>query len=486
MNVEEYCDYDATGLAQLIRSRQVSAAEVQQAAREAILRADDRLNAVVGEPFEQPLAYSENGPFAGVPFVVKDLVCHPAGVPQRAGTRMTGDGVRFDHDTFLMARFRAAGLATLAITTTPELGFNANTEALAYGSTCNPWDLSRSPGGSSGGTAALVAAGAVPVGHANDGGGSIRIPASCCGLVGLKPTRGRTSLGPDYSEAVSGFAIEFALTRTLRDCASLLDAVAGSMPGDRYVIAQPERPWSQELDASAGRLRIAFTTRAWSGVPVDKECQAAVQKAAGELQSLGHEVEEASPSFDSEAFHLANVRIWCEFLAEGISALSGVLGVQPSRENLEATTFACYEYGRQLTALQWAEAGAIVNQVSRSVGDFFTRYDLLLTPTIATPPYPLGVLNADDPSLDADGWTRKIFTLCPFTVLFNATGQPALSLPLSMSSGGLPIGVQLIGRMCEEAVLFRVASQLDHALPWAARRPSIHAATTPGADAPGS
>ena len=486
MRVEEYCEHDAIGLAQLIRSRQVSAAEVQQAAREAILRVDDRLNAVVGGPFEQPLAYREDGPFAGVPFVVKDLVCHAAGVPQRAGTRMTGDGVRFDYDTFLMDRFRAAGLATLAITATPELGFNANTEALAYGSTHNPWDLSRSPGGSSGGTAALVAAGAIPVGHGNDGGGSIRIPASCCGLVGLKPTRGRTSLGPDYSEAVSGFGIEFALTRTLRDCAALLDAVAGAMPGDRYVIREPERPWSQELGASAGRLRIAFTTRAWSGVPVDSECEAAVQKVAGELQSLGHEVEEASPSFDAEAFHLANVRIWCEFLAEGISALSGVLGVQPSRENLEATTFACYEYGRQLTALQWAEAGAIVNQVSRSVGAFFTRYDLLLTPTIATPPYPLGVLNADDPSLDADGWTRKIFTLCPFTGPFNATGQPALSLPLSMSSGGLPIGVQLVGRMCEEAVLFRVGSQLDHALSWAARRPSVNAAVTPRAGALGA
>ncbi len=475
MNVEEYSEHDATGLAQLIRARQVTAAEVQRAAREAILRVDDRLNAIVGEPFEQPLAYREDGPFAGVPFVVKDLVCHAAGVPQRAGTRMTGDGIRLDYDTSLMARFRAAGLATMAITTTPEFGFNANTEALAYGSTHNPWDLSRSPGGSSGGTAALVAAGAVPLGHGNDGGGSIRIPASCCGLVGLKPTRGRTSLGPDYSEAVSGFAIEFALTRTLRDCASLLDAVAGPAPGDRYYIREPERPWSHELGASPGRLRIACTTHAWSGVPVDNECQAAVQKVAGELQNLGHEVEEASPSFDSEAFHLANVRIWCEFLAEGISALSGALSVQPSRDNLEATTFACYEYGRQLTALQWAEAGAIVNQVSRSVGDFFTRYDLLLTPTMATPPSPLGVLNANDPSLDADAWTRKIFTVCPFTGLFNATGQPALSLPLFTSSDGLPVGVQLIGRMCEEAVLFRVGSQLDKALPWAARRPSVNA-----------
>lgn len=175
-----------------------------------------------------------------------------------------------------------------------------------------------------------MAAGAVPVGHANDGGGSIRIPASCCGLVGLKPTRGRTSLGPDYSEAVSGFAIEFALTRTLRDCASLLDAVAGSMPGDRYVIAPPGRPWSQELDASAGRLRIAFTTSAWSGVPVDKECQAAVQTAARELQGLGHEVEEASPSFDSEAFHLANVRIWCEFLAKGSAPFPAFWAFSPA------------------------------------------------------------------------------------------------------------------------------------------------------------
>jgi amidase len=376
-----------------------------------------------------------------------------------------------------MARFKRAGLAIMALTTLPELGFNANTAAIAYGgSTHNPWDTALSPGGSSGGTAALVAARAVPMGYANDGGGSIRIPAAMNGLVGLKPSRGRISLGPDYGEVVSGLGVEFALMRTMRDCALLLDQVAGSAPGDPSKLQAPERPYVQEVGADPGRLKVAFTTKAYSGVPVDSEVADATVAVAKRLASLGHEVEEASPTYDTEAFHCANVNIWSATVAEGVLAVSDLLNVEPSHDNLEATTFACYEYGKTVSAMQMAEAHSTLNAVSRQLGDFFTRYDLLVTPTLARPPFPLGLLNADDPSLDADGWTRKIFTICPFTCIFNATGQPAISLPLGHTESRLPIGVQLAAPMSEEAMLIRVGSQLEETMPWRDRCPIVHVA----------
>src|SRR5436305_3311368 len=351
MKLSEYIEYDAVGLAQLISSGQISAHEVQQVARQAIEAVNPKLNALVGELFEKPLPYATDGPFAGIPFLIKDLTLHAEGVPIGMGTRLTGEGIAFPHNTDLMLRFKQAGLAVLGRTTTPEFAFSASTEALASGATRDRWDSARSPGGSSGGSAALVAARTLPVAHASDGVGSIRIPAAWCGLVGLKPTRGRIPVGPDFDELLSGLAIEFALARTVRDTAALLDAANGPGVGDKYVIAPPARPYAQEVKTPPGRLRVAMTTRAWSGVAVDREYVETVEAVCRELSSLGHEVEEASPQIDWDAFLEANITIWTTALADAALGLASMRGVEVGPDVLEAVTLACVEHGQRLTAL---------------------------------------------------------------------------------------------------------------------------------------
>jgi amidase len=475
MEVSEYAKHDATGLAGLISTGQASAEDVRQAALRAVEAVNPELNALVGEPFDEPLSYSTDGPFAGVPFLIKDLVLHAEGVPTRAGSRMTGDGIPFPYDTDLMSRFRQAGLATLGRTTTPEFGFNASTESVLTGPTRNPWDPSRSAGGSSGGSGAMVAARAVPVAHANDGGGSIRIPAAVNGLVGLKPTRGRVPLGPDFGEALAGMAIEFAVTRTVRDCAALLDAVRGAGIGDKYSAAPPVRPFAEEVGAPPGNLKVAFTTEAWSGAPVDPECARAVEELAALLEELGHDVTEAAPDVDVATFDRANTRVWFAFLAASVATFAQLTGNQQSPDNLEATTLACSEAGRKLTALDMMEADALQNQVTRAVGRWFVDHDVLLTPTLAHATFPLGLLDADDPSLDAKGWYDKIFLHAPFTALFNMTGQPAMNVPAMATADGGPVGIQLVARFGDEATLLRLAAQLEEARPWADRKPAVYA-----------
>lgn len=473
MHFSEYSEYDAVGLAHLIKSGQVSAQKVQQLARQAILAVNPTLNALVGELFEEPLPSSSSGPLAGVPFVIKDLSLHAAGVKTSMGSRLAGEGIIFPHDTDLMTRFRQAGLVALGRTATPEFGFNATAEAVANGPTRNPWNTARSTGGSSGGSAALVAARAVPVAHATDGAGSIRIPAAWCGLVGLKPTRGRVPPGPDSDERLSGFGVDFALTRTVRDAAALLDAVCGPALGDKYFAAPPERPYAQEVGAPAGRLRIAMTTRAWSGAPVDKEYAETVSMVCRELAALGHDVEEASPQVDAERFIDANIPIWTASLADSALVLAQVRGVDLGLDVLEAVTLASVEYGRRLTAVDLLRALRLSGAITRSVSAFFRTYDVLMTPTVAVPPPQLGTLNQNEPGLDPRSWIEKLFALIPFTPLFNMTGQPAISLPLAQSSEGLPIGVQFVARYGDEATLLRLAAQLEQALPWHLRRPSI-------------
>lgn len=473
MNFSEYREYDAIGLAHLIKSGQVSAQEVQQLARQAILAVNPTLNALVGDLFEEALPSSTTGPFAGVPFVIKDLSLHAAGVKTGIGTRLTGEGIVFPHDTDLMTRFKQAGLVTLGRTATPEFGFNATTEPVANGPTHNPWNLSRSSGGSSGGSAALVAARAIPVAHGTDGAGSLRIPAAWCGLVGLKPTRGRTPPGPDSDERLSGFGVDFALARTVRDAAALLDAVSGPGIGDKYFAAPPERPYAQEVGAPPGRLRIAMTTQAWSGVPVDKEYVDTVSMVCHELVAMGHDVEEASPQVDWECFVDANLPIWTASVADSALGIARARGIDVGPHVLEAVTLASVEYGRRLTAVDLLRALRLCNIITRSVSAFFRSYDVLVTPTVATAPPLLGFLNQNDPGLDPRGWLNKLFALIPFTPLFNMTGQPAISLPLGQSSEGMPVGVQLVARYGDEATLLRLAAQLEQALPWSHRRPSI-------------
>ncbi|MBI1732905.1 MAG: amidase [Gammaproteobacteria bacterium] len=467
MNVSEYIRQDATGLAQLIRDGEVTAAEAQTCACQVIARHNPAINAVV-EVFPTAVASlpSVHAPFAGVPFLVKDLVIHAAGQTMEMGSRLCLGFKAPAHDTDLMRRFRQAGLVTTGRTTTPEFGYCPTTETVLCGPTRNPWDLARMPGGSSGGSAAAVAAGMVPMAHANDGGGSIRIPASCCGLVGLKPTRGRTPTGPDHHDPLSGLGVEFAVTRTVRDAAALLDAVQGPGEGDGYVIPPPTRPYTKELQAAPGRLRIGFTEHAWSGVFIDPEVCAGVRRSAGQLAALGHNVEEARPEFDHARYLDATHIIWCANVAAWVDQIANLTGRKVDDSTLEATTLACWKQGRAYKASDLLGALAANNEISRKVAAFFRDYDLLLTPVTAQPPLLLGTLNANDATLDARGWTEKAFAFCPFTALFNTTGQPAISLPLHRSAAGLPIGMQLAGRWGDEATLFRVARQLEEAHPW--------------------
>ncbi|MCC5987327.1 MAG: amidase [Pararhodobacter sp.] len=476
MNLSEYVEHDAAGLAELVARGEVSAPELSSCADAAIDAVNDKLNIIAHRP-EAPIAGSGEGPFAGVPFLVKDLVLHVEGVPHRMGTRMLAGGQYVPpHSSELFKRFQRAGLNTMAVTTTPELGFNATTEALAYGRpTRNPWDVTRSPGGSSGGSAAAVAAGVVPMAHANDGGGSIRIPAACCGLVGLKPTRGRTPLGPDYNLPLMGMGIEFAVTRSVRDAARLLDAVEGPETGALFDIARPAVPYATLFGQPTRKLKIALAT-ALPGTPEpDAPLMAALRETAHLLAAHGHEIVEVTPQFDVEAWSRATYVAWMGFLASGVAGLSQVLGTAPSRDNLEAATLACAEAGMKLTALDYELAFMQMNGICRSLGGFMSGYDALLMPMMRQLPVPLGHMDQDNADFDAEGWFRHVFDNFPYGGLFNMTGQPAISVPAGLHEG-LPLSVQLVGPMGDEGTLLQIARDLEQARPWAGHRPPVFAA----------
>jgi amidase len=378
-----------------------------------------------------------------------------AGLPFAFGSRALPPGIAPPADSELMRRFRAAGLATLGVTTTPELALSFATESVKHGPTRNPWDLSRGVGGSSGGAAALVAAGAVPVAHGSDGAGSIRIPASCCGVVGLKPSRGRIPCGPAMGEAAFGTSYDFVLTRTVRDTALLLDLLQGPAPGDRYPVAPVPRA------AEPHPLRVAVTTTAWSGDPVDPAVAAVTEAAARTLADLGHEVTDASPTVDWET-HLVAMRLG--FLSMAVPFLTAPR--QPRPEDLEAMSHRVLDLGRTASALDVCAMLDAQNRVSRSVGAFFTGYDLLVTPTLAQPPAPHGTFDYDDPAYTVDSWFRRLSAYGPFASVLNQTGQPAISLPLGRSADGLPIGVQVVAATGREDLLLAVAFQLEEAMPW--------------------
>lgn len=475
MELHEYAALDATALAAAIAGGEVSQAEVLDVAAEAIDAVNPQLNALVGERFADPLAGDPSGPFAGVPFAIKDLVLAAEGVAQRAGTRMLGDGIPMPYDTALMARFRRAGVRTMALTATPEFGFCTTTESVANGPTRNPWDPTRSPGGSSGGSAALVAARAVPFAHANDGGGSIRIPAAACGLVGLKPSRGRTTTGPDHGDPLVGLGIEFAVTRTVRDSAALFDAVHGSEPGERYLLPEPALPWTESArrGTDGRRLRVAVWPRRWDGTPVDPACAAVTLEVARTLESMGHVVTEAKPEFDIALFDDLNGKVWGSYVADGIDGLSALLGVAPGPDVLEHSTLALLEYGRAVTAADTYAMERSFNAMQRSVARFLLDYDILVTPTLAKPNVAIGELDANDQTHTATGYIDAIFQYAPMTAIFNATGHPAISLPLGTSPEGWPVGVQVVAPYCDETTLFEVAGDLERAMPWAGRAPKV-------------
>ena len=462
-----YADYvarDGVALADLIRRGEVSAGEVVRTARSLAEKLNPELNNFV-EIFEQPLAAEADGPFTGVPFVIKDLVCHAAGVLNEYGSRMCV-GYRATADTALMRKWREAGLVTIGRVATPEFGYCTTTESLLTGASRNPWDLTRMPGGSSGASGATVAAGITPLAHANDGGGSIRMPAACNGVVGLKPSRGRVSIGPDAGEILSGLAIEFAHSRTVRDTAALLDAVAGPTAGDPYVVAPPPKSYIEYLETEPGQLKIAFMTEAWSGVDIDPVMKEAVQRAARACESLGHQVSDAMPPLDYDAFIAATHVYWTANLYHWIAETEKALGRKAGPDTVEATTLACYEEGQRVSAYELLSALAVGNQVTRSLAEFFADFDVLVTPTIASPALAIGAINANDPSLSARDWTEAQFTFAPFTPQWNMTGQPAMSLPLHRTPEDLPAGVQFVARYGEEHTLLMLAAQLEEALPW--------------------
>lgn len=474
MQLRDYAACDGVALATLIRAGDVSAAEVEDAARRAIDEVESALGATVGELAEPAFAASEDGPLAGVPFALKEVAPHLEGQVTQLGSRWAGGGVTGIADTHFGQRVRAAGLRVLARTRAPELAFNVTTEPVAHGPTRNPWDLERSVGGSSGGAAALVAARALPIAHATDGGGSIRIPASLCGLVGLKPTRSRIPVGPGLWEGLHGMAHDFVLCRTLRDAAAVLDALHGPGAGDKYVIPPPARPYAEEVNTDPGRVRVRWTVDAWSGASVAPECRAAVEATAAALDTLGHDVEAGTPAIDPDVLHRALVTTWAAGLAQRAAALERAVGTPPAPDTVEACTLAMLRHGASISAVELLEAYGDCNAIGRAIGTFFASADVLLLPSAARPPWKLGDLDQDDESLDPDAWCRTLFGVyAPFTAMFNISGQPAISLPLAWSDAGLPVGVQLVGRYADEATLLRLAAQLEQIFPWAARTPPL-------------
>jgi amidase len=470
MNFDEYRELDAVALASLVCTGEVHPREIVNTALAAVLRLNPHLNAVL-QTFDDEFAIANaSGPLYGVPFLIKDLVSHRAGGLLEMGSRLAR-GFVTPHDTELMHRFRRAGLITIGRTATPEFGHGCTTEPVLTGPTRNPWDLSRMAGGSSGGSASAVAAGIVPAAHASDGAGSIRIPSACCGVFGLKPSRARVSLGPDTGESLFGMGIENVLSRTVRDSAAILDCIEGPAAGDPYQITRPQIPYREAANRPPAALKIAFTTTAWSGAPVDEECVRATRDVAKLCAQLGHVVEEASPSFEYDVFRKACIRGWAVAMVAGIDRLVAVTKRQPCADYLETATLSAYELGRCLSVPEVLEIPALLNQICRSVAPFFESYDMLLTPTTSRPAAPLGTYNQNRPGQTTEQWFDHKGSFAPFLALFNVTGQPAMSVPLSTSAAGLPIGAHFAARFGQEGALLSLATQLESERPWISRRP---------------
>jgi amidase/6-aminohexanoate-cyclic-dimer hydrolase len=475
----EYQRYDGLGLAELVRRGEVTPREVLEAALACIERIDPEIRAVCSlavEQAERAIAQGlPQGPFTGVPILLKDITAAAQGLPMSCGSRFF-QGVGADHDTELVARYRRAGLVISGRTTTPELAISPSTEAVVYGSpTRNPWNLAYSAGGSSGGAGAAVAAGIVPLAHGSDGGGSIRIPAGCNGLFGLKPTRARLPAGPDAGEGWGGLLCEHVLTRTVRDSAAALDATHGADLGAYYVAPPVSRPYLEEIETPPARLRIAYTAKRFTGEAVHPECAAAVEASARLCAELGHEVIEAAPSgFDWEEVLRSVVTIMASGTALAVRERSRGLGRAPREDELEPATWGAVRLAESIHGPDYLLALAGIHAFARVVARFFDRYDVLLTPVLAQPTAPLGRWAMSNPDfLDYRLGPNGLKHYVAFTPFANATGQPAMSVPLHWSAGGLPIGSHFIGRFGDEATLLKLARQLEQARPWRDRRPVL-------------
>ncbi|WP_445189263.1 amidase [Pseudonocardia sp. Cha107L01] len=473
----ELAGLDATGQSELVRRGDVPAAELVEGAIERIQRLNPQLNAVVTPLFDHAratiAAATPTGPFAGVPFLLKDLIVEIEGTPFHEGSMFLRDNVS-RYTSELVIRLRRAGLVILGRTNTPEFGMAPTCEPILHGPTRNPWNPAYSTSGSSGGSAAAVASGMVPMAHGNDLGGSLRFPASACGLFGLKPTRARNPLGPEYGDAIGGWAVEHALTVSVRDSAALLDATAGPTPGDPYPAPPQTRPFAAEVGADPGRLHIAYTSRTPGGAPGHPDCVAALDDAVALCASLGHEMVEADlPGLDQvvgaaigtvfEAATAWIVRYWIRHQ-----------GREPEPDELDPLTRAYWEAGHRVSAADYLLAVEKLQRFSRTVAAFLTTFDGWLTPTMSEPPALIGEITStrQEPLRAAQRGAR---TVAYPLVVANITGNPAMSLPLFWNTNGLPIGIHLLGRYGDEATLLQLASQLETSRPWAHRHPQIHA-----------
>jgi amidase len=492
---DEYDHYDGLGLARLVREKKVPAKELCEEAIRRIEKLNPILNAVVTPMFDIGRKIADGplpqGPFAGVPFLLKDLISAYAGARMTWGCRAYKDYVP-DYDSELVRRFKKAGLVPLGKTNTPEFGLMGITEPELHGPTRNPWNPERTPGGSSGGSAAAVAAGMVPIASGGDGGGSIRIPSCYCGLFGLKPTRGRTPTGPKFGKLWQGASVEHVLTRSVRDCAAMLDAVAGEDPGAPYVIKPPERPYSDEINRDPGSLKIAFNTQSPLGTETHETFKKAVVETAKLLEELGHRVEEAKPDINGVKLAHSYFTLYFGETAADIKLAESDLKRKVGRKDFEITTWFFGRLGRCYSAADFVEAMREWDTAARVMGEFHQKYDLYLTPTVAFPAARIGELLPKSyekiamelisflhlaPLAKATSLVNQIaiqtLAKTPFTQLANFTGQPAMNVPLHWDDDGMPCGVQFIAPFGDEATLFRLAAQLEKAKPWFDRRPAL-------------
>jgi amidase len=472
----------ARELAEMVRSGEVTSRELVESSFEAIGRLNDELNAFVTLCEERALAEADavgagdERPLAGVPIAIKDLAAITEGVRTTFGSASMADWIP-DHDSALVRRVRDAGAIIVGKTNLPEFGILPVTEPDLFGPCHNPWDTSRTPGGSSGGSASAVAAGMVPIAHANDGGGSIRIPASCCGLVGLKPSRGRASLAPDFAEFVGGIAIEGCVSRTVADTALMLDIVSGYETGDPYWAPPPSAPFVEAVDREPDKLRIAFVPTAPIGIPVHEHCSHAAIEAASVLESFGHEVVEAEPPGWNDEGYIDNfITIWIAGTGAEMHTYARLMGMDRlDVSKTEALTQEMVELAKGFSAVDYLRSLEYLQNLSREVVAFWDDYDVLVTSTLAQPPIPIGGLRPQEGE-PAMKMLENAAGFVPLTPVFNVTGQPAISLPMSMSPDGLPIGVQLVGPPAGEELLLSLSAQVESAVPWMDRRPELAAA----------
>jgi len=473
MRFEEYRKHDAVSLAGLIAKREVSAEEVLETAISRAEQVNPAINAIVHKQYGQArkavAAGLPDGPLRGVPYLIKDLGFFQTGEPATLGSSLFRDFVA-DHDTAYVTRCKKAGLVLLGRSSSPEFGLNPNTEPRLYGSCRNPWNLAYSPGGSSGGSAAAVSAGILPVAHATDGGGSIRIPAAQCGLFGLKPSRGRVSMAPDAGEGWGGLSAGHVVSRSVRDSALMLDCTAGPEPGDPYFAPASERPFLEAVARPPRRLKIALMLKDHRGAELHPECLAAVQGAAKLCVGLGHIVEEADPGLDMVALRPMTARLSAANTARSCNLRWKALGREPNPDDVEAVTWAVYQRGMNVSGVEYIEAIAAAHAAGRKMAGFLTSYDVILSTTLAGPPPKLGYF---DQNGDVQTFADRVTKYLSVTPLHNATGTPAMSVPLHWTADGLPVGVHFAGRYGEEATLLALAAELETAQPWFDRVPVL-------------